>query len=58
MIDDKSDVDKILIGLGIPVDMLNWYDEDSRNFEFAPIDDDTKITLKDMITVKEKALRA
>jgi len=35
---DKTDIDKLLIGLGIPVDILNWYEEDSRNYEHAPID--------------------
>ena len=46
-----------MIGKGIPVDMLSWYDEDSKNFEYAPMDDDTKITLKDMIQLKERAVK-
>jgi centrosomal protein CEP104 len=36
IVDNKSNVDKLLIGMGIPVDMLNWYEIDSRNYEHAP----------------------
>ena len=33
IVEDKKRVDTILIGLGIPIDMMNFYDEDYRNFE-------------------------
>ena len=32
----------MLIDMGIPVDMLNWFEEDDRNFNYAPIDEDTR----------------
>ena len=25
-------LDKLLIGLGVPVDQLNWFEEDDRNY--------------------------
>ena len=45
---DKSKVDKLLIELGMPIDLLAWFDEDDRNFEYSPIDEETKETLKDL----------
>lgn len=26
IVDDKTNIDKLLIGMGIPVDMLNWFE--------------------------------
>lgn len=53
---DKSKVDKVLIGMGMPLDLLGWFEEDDRNYEYAPIDDETKVTLKDMQGIKQAAL--
>jgi hypothetical protein len=27
---DRSEVDKILVGIGIPVDLMGWFEEDYR----------------------------
>ncbi|KAL4438288.1 hypothetical protein ABPG74_009711 [Tetrahymena malaccensis] len=57
LVDDKTNIDKILIGMGIPVDMINWFDQDARMYEHAPIDEDTRITLNDMIKIKDLAVK-
>lgn len=57
IVDEKSNIDKIMIGMGIPVDLINWFDEDARIYEHAPIDDETRITLADMLKIKDLAVR-
>jgi centrosomal protein CEP104 len=47
----------MLVGLGIPVDLLNWFDEDDRNFEYAPIDNDSRETLNDLKRIRNSALK-
>ena len=42
--------------MGIPIDLLNWFDEDDRNFDYAPIDPDTKETLNDLKRIRRTAL--
>jgi centrosomal protein CEP104 len=54
---DKSNIDKILISLGMPLDLIAWFDEDDRNFEYAPIDDETRITLRDLQRFRDLALK-
>ena len=39
------------------MDIINWFDTDARMFEHAPIDEDTRITLTDMIKIKDLAVR-
>jgi len=53
----KSAIDKILIGLGVPVDLIAWFDEDDRNFQYAPIDEDSRQTLEDMQKLKHQCLK-
>ena len=36
--------------------MLNWFEEDCRTYENAPIDEETRMTLRDMVNLKERAL--
>lgn len=43
--------------MGIPVDMLNWFDEDDRNFQYAPIDPETRETLEELKRIRDQALR-
>jgi centrosomal protein CEP104 len=57
LVRDKADVEKILVGMGIPLDLLAWFEEDERNFEFAPIDSDTRQTLKDLDDMRYKAIQ-
>ncbi|KRX06659.1 Armadillo-type fold [Pseudocohnilembus persalinus] len=54
--EQKDNIDKILIDQGIPIDLMNWYHEDCRQWEHAPIDNDTKITLEDLEKLKQQAL--
>lgn len=43
----------MLIDLGIPVDMINWFEDDDRNYSYAPIDDDSRETLNDMKRIRD-----
>lgn len=54
----KAAIDKILIGLGIPLDLIAWFDEDDRNFQYAPIDEDSRQTLADMEKLKLQCLKS
>ena len=54
---NKTAIDKILIGLGVPVDLIAWFDEDDRNFQYAPIDEDSRQTLQDMEKLKQQCLK-
>ena len=52
---DNSEVEKVLIGMGIPLDLLAWFEEGERNFDYAPIDEDSRQTLKDLDAMRDKA---
>ena len=39
--------------MGIPVDMLNWFDEDDRNYQYAPIDPETRETLEELKRIRD-----
>jgi centrosomal protein CEP104 len=56
LISNNDAIDKILIGLGVPVDLIAWFDEDVRNFGHSPIDEESKITLEDMIKLKNQCI--
>jgi len=43
----------MLIDLGIPVDMINWFEDDDRNYQYAPIDDDSRETLNDLKRIRD-----
>lgn len=43
----------MLIDLGIPVDMINWFEDDDRNYQYAPIDDDSRDTLNDLKRIRD-----
>ena len=32
---DKSKIDALLVNLGIPVDLLSWFEEDNRSYDVA-----------------------
>lgn len=42
--------------MGIPIDLIGWFEDDMREYEHAPIDEETRITLSDMIRQKDAAL--
>ena len=52
---DKGHIDKILMELGMPLDLLNWFESDDRNYGYAPIDEETRCTLRDMQKMKHLA---
>jgi centrosomal protein CEP104 len=45
----------MLIDLGIPVDMINWFEDDDRNYQYAPIDDESRETLNDLKRIRDSA---
>ena len=45
----------MLIDLGIPVDMINWFEDDDRNYMYAPIDDESRETLNDLKRIRDSA---
>ena len=45
-------VDKVLIEMGIPLNNIKWTNEDPENYSYAPVDEDTRITLIDMEKIK------
>ncbi|CAD8106995.1 unnamed protein product [Paramecium primaurelia] len=53
----KDNIDKMLIDLGIPVDMINWFEDDDRNYQYAPIDDESRDTLNDLKLKRDSARR-
>ncbi len=48
--------EQLLVGLGMPLDLIGWFEEDDRNYEYAPIDQCSRETLNDLVKIKEKAL--
>lgn len=52
-----DEVDKILIGMGVPLEMILWSKEDPDAFRYAPIDDESRETLLELENVKENAYR-
>lgn len=54
--DDKTTIDKLLIGMGIPIDLMGWFEDDLRESDTCLVDEDTKITLQDMLRMKDMAL--
>jgi centrosomal protein CEP104 len=52
-----DEVDKLLIGMGVPLEMILWSKEDPDSFRYAPIDEDSRETLLELEQVKEKAYK-
>ena len=52
---DSDVVDKVLIEMGIPLDNFKWQYQDPENYNYAPVDDHTWITLRDMEKIWDKA---
>jgi hypothetical protein len=43
----------MLIDMGIPVDMLNWFEEDDRNYQYAPVDEESRETLNELKRIRD-----
>lgn len=47
-------IDKVLIGLGLPItDTYNLVQD--QNYEIAPVDEDTKVTIRDILKIARRA---
>lgn len=55
VVNQKDNIDKMLIDMGIPVDMINWFEDDDRNYQYAPIDDDSRETLSNLKRIRDQA---
>jgi hypothetical protein len=33
-----DEVDKLLVGMGLPINLLMWFGENDMNYDYAPID--------------------
>lgn len=55
--ENKDDIDNILINLGLPLNDPVFFLTD-QNYEIAPVDDDTRWTLKDMLLILRRAEHA
>ena len=52
---DSDAVDKVLIEMGIPLNNVKWTYDNPENYNYAPVDDHTRITLQDMEKIRDKA---
>jgi len=52
---DSDVVDKVLIEMGIPLDNIKWQYHSPENYNYAPVDDHTRVTLCDMEKIRDKA---
>ena len=50
-----DEVDKILLGMGVPLELLLWSKEDFDSYRYAPIDEDSRETLLELDQIKTRA---
>jgi hypothetical protein len=54
-------VDKVLIEMGLPItdSLVKWSisDDDPKSYTYAPVDEDTRLTLLDMERLRDKAFK-
>ena len=43
--------------MGVPPDVLGWYEQDNRTYDNMPIDEETKITIQDMKLKRDQFLQ-
>ena len=53
---DKTRLNKVLLEMGVAAEVLNWYDETDTDYANMPIDENTKVTLKDMDGLAQRFL--
>jgi hypothetical protein len=41
--------------MGVPLNNIKWTYEDPENYSYAPVDDHTRVTLRDMEKIRDKA---
>jgi len=41
--------------MGIPLTHVKWTHENPENYSYAPVDDHTRVTLRDMEKIRDKA---
>lgn len=52
---NTDEVDKILLGMGVPLELLLWSKEDFDAYRYAPIDEDSRETLLELEQIKNRA---
>lgn len=51
---DRVRLNKILLEMGVPIGILNYYDQNCASLKTLPIDRDTLETLEDMMALREE----
>lgn len=54
---DTIKINRILLTMGVPPDVLGWYEQDNRTYDNMPIDEETKITIQDMKLQRDQFLK-
>jgi len=54
----KEKTDKILVELGLPIDLIEWSHSDSDSYKYTPVDEDTRETLAGLEQIYDQALKA
>jgi centrosomal protein CEP104 len=52
---NSDEVDKILLGMGVPLEIILWSKEDFESYRYAPIDEDSRETLMELDLIKSAA---
>lgn len=53
---DKTRLNKLFLEMGVPSEIFNFFEEGNIDINNLPIDDTTKITLRDMREIKNRFL--
>ena len=50
-------MDKVLIELGVPLDIVEWSHADEDSYKFTPVDDESRESLIDLERMRDKAFQ-
>jgi hypothetical protein len=53
---DTIKINRVLLTMGVPPDVLGWYEQDNRSYDNMPIDEATNITIADMKVKRDEFL--
>lgn len=61
LVSQPDKVDRVLIEMGLPLSdglvKWNYAENDTKSYTYAPVDEDTRITLMEMERMKDKAFK-
>ena len=44
--------------MGLPVDNVRWNTDDPESYTYAPVDDDTRVTIRDLERIRDRAFQS